>query len=546
MTFRTRQIVAVAAMSVAAGAALTTAGLAGPADGLTLTSVPTANETYTGYAPATRLSPELSQQVVAQGATLVENPTDQISSYGYDNDVTVTGNPRLPQMIPGGDHPDTEAHKTEPDKNTYLVFPHSLTGADPSYDYGTHFLFQGHEGAADDFPGPITRINLDADAAHRVTVLATKDSDGNDITTIDGSTWDPWAKKLLFTTENPDAPTYSADPGYPSTVTDVSGALGRGGYEGIQLDSAGNIWIVEDQSGASKGSGTNAKRPFSYIYRYVPTSPGDLANGKLQVLQATNSATGQPITFASQAGPNNADQTAHYTYGKTFATKWVTIHDTATDGTTPYDANTLAQDAGGTPFKRPENAAFAPETHFQQFFFTVTGDTNASSTENASAGGWGGIMKLTQSSPSASTGELTPFYIGNEAHSGLDNITFISKNQVSAVEDAGSGLHEQRNALDSGYVFDTRTDYSHGADPVRWLAEGRDASATLDAANEGFGDNEDDNEITGIFVADGDTTVPGLLGSHKPDLKSDGDRKWRWFYTAQHGDNDTFEVLLNR
>ena len=68
----------------------------------------------------------------------------------------------------------TEAFKTEPDKNTYLVFRHGLSGADSSYDYGTHFLFQGHETGS---PGYITRINLDADAAHRVTVLATKDSD---------------------------------------------------------------------------------------------------------------------------------------------------------------------------------------------------------------------------------------------------------------------------------------------------------------------------------------------------------------------------------
>jgi hypothetical protein len=53
-----------------------------------------------------------------------------------------------------------EAHKTEPDKNTYLVFPRGLSGPDSSYDYGTHFLFQGHEGGA---PGYITPINLDAD-----------------------------------------------------------------------------------------------------------------------------------------------------------------------------------------------------------------------------------------------------------------------------------------------------------------------------------------------------------------------------------------------
>ena len=34
----------------------------------------------------------------------------------------------------------------------------------------------------------ITRINLDADAAHRITLLATTDVDGHTIATIDGST----------------------------------------------------------------------------------------------------------------------------------------------------------------------------------------------------------------------------------------------------------------------------------------------------------------------------------------------------------------------
>ena len=49
-----------------------------------------------------------------------------------------------------------------------------LKGADPSYDYGTHFLFQGHETGS---PGYVTRVNLDADTAHRVTLLATLPND---------------------------------------------------------------------------------------------------------------------------------------------------------------------------------------------------------------------------------------------------------------------------------------------------------------------------------------------------------------------------------
>src|SRR5689334_12572772 len=129
--------------------------------------------------------------------------------------------------------------------------------------------------------GAITRINLDADPAHKVTLLATQDASGRPLATIDGSTWDPWAGRLLFTTENAAAPTYAATPDYPSTVTDVSGALGRGGYEGIQDDSDGNIWIAEDIGGANKAGGGTARQPNSFIYRYVPRRPGDLGHGKL-------------------------------------------------------------------------------------------------------------------------------------------------------------------------------------------------------------------------------------------------------------------------
>jgi len=301
---------------VTIGGTVTGIGLASEshAGSLRLTHVPTANSKSDGYAPATKLSPELREFVVAQGSTRLENPTALVSYYGYYNDVLNAAG--QPQMMPTPTSM-TEAQKSEPDKNTYLAFPHGLPGADPSYDYGHRFLFQGHElGVGGN--SYITRINLDADAAHRVTLLATKDANGNPIAPIDGSTWDPWAKKLLFTTENENAPTYAATLAVPSVVTDVSGALGRGGYEGIQNDSAGNVWIVEDIGGSGK-AGTTARRPNSFIYRYVPNSPGDLSHGELQALQVMNGA-GQPITFDSQAGLNNADEVALHTYKKTFDT----------------------------------------------------------------------------------------------------------------------------------------------------------------------------------------------------------------------------------
>jgi len=471
--------------------------------------------------------------VVAQGSMKLENPTAQIAYYGYDNDVLNAAGE--PQMVPTGSNPTHEAHKTEPDKNTYLIFKQSLPGADPNYWYGTHFLFQGHESGS---PGYITRINLDADAAHRVTLMATKDSTGATLPQIDGSTWDPFAERLLFTTELGGGPSiYSATPGYPSTVVNLAGSLGNAAYEGVQNDGDGNLWLSEDSSGANKGA-TVAKVPNSFVYRFVPKHPGDLANGRLQVLQVLRAANA-PITKASQTPLNSADQIALHTYGATFDTRWITIHDTATDGTAPFSANALATAANGTPFKRPENNAFRPDGKFRQFFFDETGDTNATSVENP-IGGWGSIFQLSQKSPSANTGTLSLFYKGDAAHAGFDNVTFISKNQVTFVEDAGDTLHSQRNALDSGWLFNVNTDYSNPANqPLRWLAEGRDPSATIDSGVSGLG-NEGDNEITGAVVSNGDPRANGILGARPPRLWKDD---WRWFYTQQHGDNPTYEVL---
>jgi len=160
---------------------------------------------------------------------------------------------------------------------------------------------------------------------------------------------------------------------------------------------------------------------------------------------------------------------------------------------------------------KPQRGAFRPQAGFKEFYFDETGDTNATSLENA-IGGWTGVFKLRQKDPSADSGTLSLFYNGDAAHAGFDNVTFISRDQISFVEDAGATLHGQRNALDSGFVLNVKTNYANPANqPIRWLAQGRDASATLDAANAGFGTNEDDNEITGILVSNGDPDPDAAL-----------------------------------
>jgi hypothetical protein len=523
---------------------LATLASAGPATA-SATGVPSANPKSPGVVAPNVLTPELAELTVAQGAFRLENPatvavgggaTAAIAFYGYwDN------GPHLP--LPAA--PGVEASKTEPDKNTYLVLQ-GQRGADPTYDYGTHFLYQGHEtGVAG--RGYVTRINLDADGAHRVTLIATQETGGAPLPTIDGSTWDPFAQRLLLSCENgPSGGLWQATLDVPADVRNLHGSLGQGGYEGIQVDADGNVWVVEDVGGPNGTVNNRARQPNSFIYRFVPARASDLGAGRLQVLQVSSRRTGQPIVF--HAGQADADILSDdvkdlHTYGLTFDTRWITVHDTAVDGTAPFGANALAKAAGGTPFKRPENGQFRPGSHFREFFFDATGDTDLRTQAGSTYGGFGALFKLSQSSPSADHGHLSLFFRGDAAHAGFDNVAFWDEHQVVFVEDAGDTLHAQRNALDSAWLFDVRVDYADPSrQPIRLLAQGRDPSATTDSSllgSPGF-QNEGDNEITGFHVSSGDPGPAGLLGASRPRPFRDG---WRVFYTQQHGDNVTWEIV---
>lgn len=359
-------------------------------------------------------------------------------------------------------------------------------------------------------------------------------SDGTPLPTIDGITWDPFSQQLLITAEGKSALGNVFGIRLNANGDSVSGkavllrAFGSGGYEGIQNDAAGNVWVVEDIGGASFGGG---KVPNSYVYRFLPTDKTDLTQGgTMQALQVLR-ANGTPITFAQlSANPAAKIIKLLHTYGRSFATRWVTVHT----GNRLFDATASAAAAEATPFKRPENGVFRPGSDFKDFYFTETGDTSNLSTL---PGRFGAVFRVSLQG-SGSTGTLSPVLVGKQSRTGFDNLQFATKDQLLVVEDAGDTLHTQRNALDSGYVLNL-AGVVYGAPPViRWLAEGRDSSATYDALTSP-GYNDGDNEITGIHVSDGDPTVAGILGAKVPSAFHNG---WRVFWTQQHGDNITWEV----
>lgn len=525
------------------------------------TGVPNANP-RSGTQP-TVVAPGWSLQRVAVGADALENPSGEITKYGFLNDGPGTAANR------------NQPTKTEPDINTYLSSTHNLGGPTAGADYGRRYLFQGHENSTGN--AYVTRINLDLPAgdAKRITLLTPPNPAGSTgLSRVDGSAYDPFAKQLLFTQEGSgttggvvQVPVEYA-PGFQDP-TALYGSIGRGGYEGIRLDPAGNLVIAEDQSGPAVSADPAqpnaavkpAKAPGAFIYKFVPTSPSDLTAGKLYALQADNEA-GQPITFGGHGGGTDAapapctgsipgvvagggskafcdayaqDVRDLNTGGKSFATRWVLVHDTAISPAA-FDANAAAKTANATPFKRPETVAYQPKSDFASLFFTATGDTNNLAAPLAASGAFGAIFRVDLDDPAValSPGRLTIDVLGDAGHAGFDNLAFLDESTLLAGEDRGDTLHTQLNTLDSIWSYDVEAGTGK-----RLVALGRTASAAADAAlagTPGF-QNDGDEEPTGVIVSDGSMSRLRILGWDTPGP----DR--RLFFTQQHGDNQTFEII---
>jgi hypothetical protein len=517
-----------------AGAAAAAAGLAvtGVAIGQIASGVPGTNPTV-GSTP-NLVAPGFGTQIVAEGIDPLENPTGITKLYGYLDD-----------------NADPLARtRTEPDENLYLV-AQNVGGPTAGYDYGSHFLIQGHENGGG--KAYLTRVNLDVtEPSHRITLLTPSAPDGTTgLSSMDGDTYDPFTDDVLFTSEaGSNGAVVTTKLRWTGTTAPplarLDGSVGRGGYEGAAVDKRGNVYLVEDSGGSGvvdNGTSTKVKQPNSFVYRFVPSDPRDLGAGKLQALQV--SVDGTPITFHDKnVDPAAARDDAlgepirRLHSGEALNAKWVTIHDTAVDGTTAFDANALAKSAGATPLKRPENGKFVSGSDFRSFVFVETGDTDQTAGEYPGAaerGSWGAILRLDMPSAGADTGTIRTIELGDAQHASFDNVTFLDKDTLLTTEDRGDTLHDQLHTLDSIWSFDiTQPKATINANAKRLVALGRDPEATNPAG--------EDNEPTGLFVSDGDSSIGGLLGHDDPGKTP----RTRAFFTQQHGQNHTFELLLPR
>ena len=231
-----------------------------------LSDVATANTRSDGYAPASKLSVELRQDVVPR-----VRPSSRTRSHRrVATTATTTTCSTRPASRRCSRRPPspTEAHKTEPDKNTYLVFKHGLSGADPSLRLRDALPLPGPRGAAR--PAYITRINLDADAR------APGDADGDEGRDRRPDRHD---RRLDVGSVGAAAAAHDGEPRRrrptrrPPTIrrrSRTSPARSAAAATRASRTTTTATSGSSRTSAAPNKAGTTAKLPNSFVYRYVP------------------------------------------------------------------------------------------------------------------------------------------------------------------------------------------------------------------------------------------------------------------------------------
>ncbi len=141
------------------------------------------------------------------------------------------------------------------------------------YLYRTHEVRNAPEG------GAISVVDL---KTGRTKILAQHTS----WNAVDGIRWTPWGS-LLFAEERTGGRLFEIilEPNDPATAVKVIDhpAVGRLAHEGIDIDSEGNVYVVDEHRGRS--TGCNGVIPCGGgIYKFVPDKYGDLSSGSLYVL----------------------------------------------------------------------------------------------------------------------------------------------------------------------------------------------------------------------------------------------------------------------
>jgi len=115
-------------------------------------------------------------------------------------------------------------------------------------------------------------------------------------TALDGIRWTAWGT-LVFAEETTGGRFFEVilDPNDPTTAVEIIDrpAVGRLAHEGIDLDTEGNVYVVDEHRGRSVGC-SGVTPCGGGVYKFVPDNEADLSSGSLYVLKVTGpDGTGQ-------------------------------------------------------------------------------------------------------------------------------------------------------------------------------------------------------------------------------------------------------------
>jgi hypothetical protein len=225
-------------------------------------------------------------------------PFDPIpgSAYGHEADLDLNA---TPWIVPEGYSQSIVSD--ESDLNIYAAADwNDMNTVNETRKFAGRYLYRTHEvrgaNSARAYPnlygetsgGAVSVVDLQTGEAQEIVGRA-------DWEALDGLVWTPW-HTVLFAEEvitaslpDPDAPQATSglvyelklkngDPTAMDSVT-VRPKLGSLSHEGMEIDEAGNVYVIDEDR---KGS----------IYKFVPAAYGNLAEGRLYALKVDEGKTG--------------------------------------------------------------------------------------------------------------------------------------------------------------------------------------------------------------------------------------------------------------
>ncbi|UER55922.1 DUF839 domain-containing protein [Kineosporiaceae bacterium SCSIO 59966] len=171
--------------------------------------------------------------------------------------------------------PDTCTQRLVADETVLDIYPgvDDLTDMNTLNETGKHagrYLYRTHEVGSN---GSLSVVDLRTGEAKVIV-------QDEGYRRLDGLRWTPWGT-LLFAEETAGGRLFEAflDPKDPSQVLRVEERpeVGIMRHEGIGVDEQGTVYVIDELNGGS-------------IYRFVPTTRGDLSDGQLYALRLTDLA----------------------------------------------------------------------------------------------------------------------------------------------------------------------------------------------------------------------------------------------------------------